>query len=440
MRREHGHGRTLQNSHGSFARLPHVPGNRFSACRVVAVPCLEAQGASFDVARFPVLLSACLARTAQEAPRRKPGRMVHANLRHPAAVRLAGLRPLTVDPALRAWRLHKKPPAEAGEDGSREPAASCRSSLGGPPPAHSRPGPPGLAPPQKAPGGSRGEWFTRTCGILPQFAWRASARTQSTRPSGPGAHTKSPRRKPGDSGSHAFPGAMRCGFEPEKLRVVIRRGRRGGFHTRCPRVSTRGFSCACQAWRAGLIPSGRRPAKRTAARRRGFACSMLPGFHPGLLVCVPGLEGRVDSKRAQARQANRGKTPRVRVQHVPGFPPGASRTGDETDSRFKESAKHRLQADSCSGDALPSRSAQHQKTRAEPRECGWPHVKRRGFPQLTLRPSRQLPWRGRSGHATTSLPPVSDTAPSMLAGPATEHRKPRSRGRATAGSSRSGSR
>ena len=156
MRREHGHGRTLQNSHGSFARLPHVPGNRFSACRVVAVPCLEAQGASFDVARFPVLLSACLARTAQEAPRRKPGRMVHANLRHPAAVRLAGRRPLTVDPALRAWRLHKKPPAGAGEDGSREPAASCRSSLGGPPPAHSRPGPPGLAPPQKAPGGSRG--------------------------------------------------------------------------------------------------------------------------------------------------------------------------------------------------------------------------------------------------------------------------------------------
>ena len=27
-------------------------------------------------------------------------------------------------------------------------------------------------------------------------------------------HTKSPRRKPGDSGSHLFPLAMRCGFEP----------------------------------------------------------------------------------------------------------------------------------------------------------------------------------------------------------------------------------
>jgi len=225
MRREHGHGRTLQNSHGSFARLPHVPGNRFSACRVVAVPCLEAQGASFDVARFPVLLSACLARTAQEAPRRKPGRMVHANLRHPAAVRLAGRRPLTVDPALRAWRLHKKPPAGAGEDGSREPAASCRSSLGGPPPAHSRPGPPGLAPPQKAPGGSRGGWFTRTCGILPQFAWRASARSQSTRPSGPGASTKCPRRKPGGM-VHAnlrHPAAVRlAGLRPLTVDPALR--------------------------------------------------------------------------------------------------------------------------------------------------------------------------------------------------------------------------
>ena len=51
---------------------------------------------------------------------------------------------------------HKKPPAGAGEDVSREPAASCRSSLGGPPPACRQPGPPGLALPQKAPGGSRG--------------------------------------------------------------------------------------------------------------------------------------------------------------------------------------------------------------------------------------------------------------------------------------------
>ena len=91
-----------------------------------------------------------------KSPRRKPEDMVYANLRHRAAVRLAGLRPLTVNPALRAWRSHKKPPAEAGEHGVREPAASCRSSLGGPAPADSQPGPPGLALTQKAPGGSRG--------------------------------------------------------------------------------------------------------------------------------------------------------------------------------------------------------------------------------------------------------------------------------------------
>ena len=35
-------------------------------------------------------------------------------------------------------------------------------------------------------------------------------------PSGPGAHTKSPRRKPGDSGLRAFPRAMRCGCDPGK--------------------------------------------------------------------------------------------------------------------------------------------------------------------------------------------------------------------------------
>jgi len=95
-----------------------------------------------------------------------------------------------------------------------------------------------------------------------------------------------------------------------------------------------------------------------------LSCPESPGFHPGLLVFVPGPEGRVDSKRAQARQANRGTTPRVRVQHAPGFPPGASWTGDETDFQFKGSATQRSQADCCSGDALPSHSAQHQKAQA----------------------------------------------------------------------------
>ena len=115
-----------------------------------------------------------------------------------------------------------------------------------------------------------------------------------------------------------------------------------------------------------MIPRGRRPAKRTAARCRGFACSMLPGFHPGLFVWMPGLEGRVDSNRAAARQANRGTMPRVRVHHAPGFPPGASWTDDETDSRCKGPAKRRSQPDSCSGDALSSHSAQHRNPQAEP--------------------------------------------------------------------------
>jgi len=94
--------------------------------------------------------------------------------------------------------------------------------------------------------------------------------------------TRSPRRKPGDSGWHAFPGAVRRGFEP-----------------------------------GNCVPSSGRD---------------------GGVVFVPG---------------------------VPGFPPGASWTDDETDSRCKGPAKRRSQPDSCSGDALSSHSAQHQKTQAE---------------------------------------------------------------------------
>jgi len=45
---------------------------------------------------------------------------------------------------------------ETREHDPREPAASCRGSLGGPPPAWNQPGPPGLAPTQKAPGGNPG--------------------------------------------------------------------------------------------------------------------------------------------------------------------------------------------------------------------------------------------------------------------------------------------
>ena len=50
----------------------------------------------------------------------------------------------------------KKPRVETREHDPREPAASCRGSLGGPPPAWNQPGPPGLASAQKAPGGNPG--------------------------------------------------------------------------------------------------------------------------------------------------------------------------------------------------------------------------------------------------------------------------------------------
>ena len=50
----------------------------------------------------------------------------------------------------------KKPRVETREHDPRKPAASCRGSLGGPPPAWNQPGPPGLAPTQKAPGGNPG--------------------------------------------------------------------------------------------------------------------------------------------------------------------------------------------------------------------------------------------------------------------------------------------
>ena len=160
---------------------------------------------------------------------------------HSLGLRLLVLRILQSCSQLETRERHKKPPAEAGDDDVREPAASCRSSLGGPPPARRQPGPPGLALTQKAPGGSRG-----TPGCIPS-------------------------RLPCEAGSN------------------------------------REIACRHPAWTAGW-----------------FSCPESPGFHPGLLVWVPGPEGRVDSKRAQARQANRGTRPRVRVQHAPGFPPGAS--------------------------------------------------------------------------------------------------------------------
>jgi hypothetical protein len=175
----------------------------------------------------------------------------HARPRHPASPRLAGLRRLmrvrhpggrSCDGACRLawWPRHPASPRLAGlrrlmrvrHPGGRSCDGACRlawwprcagadtlwkpeASFGGACSCCSSFGSTRATSAQKAPGGSRGEWFTRTCGIVPQFALRAVARAQSTRPSGPSAHTKSPRRKPGDTGSHTFPGTMRCGFESE---------------------------------------------------------------------------------------------------------------------------------------------------------------------------------------------------------------------------------
>jgi len=94
--------------------------------------------------------------TGPRSPRWKPGSMMHANPRPRAAVPLAGRRPLGINPALRAWHSHKKPRVATREHDPREPAASCRGSLGGPPPAWNQPGPPGLALTQNAPGGNPG--------------------------------------------------------------------------------------------------------------------------------------------------------------------------------------------------------------------------------------------------------------------------------------------
>jgi len=48
-----------------------------------------------------------------------------------------------------------------------------------------------------------------------------------------------------------------------------------------------------------------------------------PGSRRGLFVEALGPEGRVVCMRAEARQANCGMRPQVRVQHLPRLPPGA---------------------------------------------------------------------------------------------------------------------
>jgi len=68
-----------------------------------------------------------------------------------------------------------------------------------------------------------------------------------------------------------------------------------------------------------------------------------PGSRRGLFVEALGPEGRVVCMRAEARQANCGMRPQVRVQHLPRLPPGAfcavracqaeSKTGEHATSK-----------------------------------------------------------------------------------------------------------
>ena len=141
---------------------------------------------------------------------------------------------------------HKKPPAEAGGHGSREPAASCRSSLGGPLPA----------------------------GFNPAFrAWRSH---------------KKPPAEAGGLRVACLPGCHAKRVRTGKLCAVIRHGRRGGFHARSPRVSTRGFldggrdrfpiQWICKTTFASGFLQRRRPAAPLRAPSKGVSRGHMSGF------------------------------------------------------------------------------------------------------------------------------------------------------------------
>ena len=119
---------------------------------------------------------------------------------------------------------------------------------------------------QKAPGGSRGGWFTRTCGFVPQFAWRASARWSQRGPPGLVITQKAP------GGSRGTPG-----HAPVRLP--------------CDAGSSRGSACRRAAWMAGW-----------------FSGPESPGFHPGLLGAETG-GSTVGDRRYRAAALRRPRSP-----------------------------------------------------------------------------------------------------------------------------------
>jgi hypothetical protein len=168
--------------------------------------------------------------------------MVHANLRPRATVRLAGLRPL----------------------GSTRPSG------------------PGL--PQESSGGSRGAWCTRTRGLVPQFAWRASARWGQPGPPGLASHTKPPieagehgAREPAASCHSSLGGPPPAGERPLSRRpdhASFTGSRPGPAWSRSglPTPSRRTFASGIPALRSlggvGASPSGLR-LPPTPSRRDG---------------------------------------------------------------------------------------------------------------------------------------------------------------------------
>jgi hypothetical protein len=113
-----------------------------------------------------------------------------------------------------------------------------------------------------------------------------------------GAVTRSPRRKPGDTGWQAFPCAMRCGFEPGHC--VPSSGVDGGV-VFMPGVP--GFPPGA-SWGAVTRSPRRKPGDTGS---QAFPCAMRCGFEPGNCVPSSGMDGGV-----------------VFMPGVPGFPPGAS--------------------------------------------------------------------------------------------------------------------
>jgi len=112
--------------------------------------------------------------------------------------------------------------------------------------------------------------------------------------------TKSPRREPGDSGSHACPPAMRNGFEP---RECVQSDSMDGGEVFMPGVPGFPPGASCRAPHPQKAPGGSRgtpgrmpspvpceadsnrgnASSRTAWMAGWLSCPESPGFHPGLL-------------------------------------------------------------------------------------------------------------------------------------------------------------